>query len=922
MNNKTFTKKCSILALLMLLLSQSVYAQTKEGNNWYFGEGGRLTWNQTQSITDGGKTLAGLPTPITTPSGMPAQQEGVFCMSDVNGNLLFYSNGMTIWNREHQAMQNGDGLYGHYSSAQSGIVIPYPGQPTKYIALSMSLNANTTWPNNHIGNRLAYSIVDMTLDNGRGAVTTEKNILLTGAMGVLGESVAAVRHSNGVDIWIIAVGKGSGQNSCLNVWRITPTEINTVCVGSYPLMSDTDPTAGANGYLRFSSDGKYFAWAENTSSIGSGGRLLHFGEFDPSTGTFPTIKVINRGISYGNEFSPSSEILYTGCLLSIRSYRFADLLALPNNSTGTTSSVAYREYLSPSEPPPAPLVSVCAVQLGPDGRIYGVLTNSSDMLVIDNPDSYNDATSHALSGLMAGMGRTGLPNFLPHIFAPAPQEGVIGSNQTICSGGTPAQLTSVADASCADGGISQTITYLWQQSADSASWSTATGTTNLATYQPPSLTATTYYRRNATSASCGTLHSNVVKITVENCVELVDDYSTTFTGKNDTIPVLVNDTYPSSCNLTIAPEITSVPSVIGASASVVGKNIVYKPVAGFVGRDSIKYRLSCGGSTETATVYISVVPYLDNIIDAECYANPPVQDWSIAEVLPMSRELVDTHGQILTGDLDGDGSLEIIITNNTNPSATIRSSMKVFNYDKSTQQLVLKRSFTFPNSVTVNYRCSGAIFRYNGQGYIVMPGNDGYLYAYGIDGSQLWKSDEMYSAVAAQGAATIVGIADFNNDGIPEIYAGNKIFTYDGTLLCDGGTNNSGLFYFNPLDGTSTVAADIDGDGKLELIAGTQIYDVNIAAGSASGTMGLKTGWQLPDAEFNKIPATADAQKDRQALVADIDNDGKLEIVVSGLGSTTNRFTLYVWKPQANDQSKLVGNYTTDRKSTRLNSSH
>ena len=512
MNMKTFTTKCSILALLLLLLTQGVYAQTKEGNNWYFGYGGRMTWNTTQIITNGGKTLIGLPTPITTPSAMNNQNEGVFCMSDLNGDLLFYSDGMTIWNRNNQVMQNGSGMFGHNSSAQSGIVIPYPGQPGKYIAVSVSLNMDNhpQFPGS-IGNRVAYSIIDMSLDGGLGAVTSEKNVLLTGAKGALGESLSAVRHSNGVDIWIVAVGKGSSVNSSLNVWGVTTAGVNTVCHGSYPLWVDTNTEATSNGYLRFSVDGQYFAWAERNTFLGeytsnsTNSRRLFFGRFNTSTGTFPMIKsIITENALYGVEFSPSTELLYTnGGGVSI--YKFAELLVTPNPSASVS-----RRHLSG--------VFVEALQLGPDGRIYGTRVGNTGLLVIDNPDNYNNATAHELSGLMAGTGRYGLPNFLPHIFIPIPDEGIIGSDQTVCSGSTPAQLTSVADAKCDIGSGLEPVTYLWQRSTDGTTWSTAAGATNLAAYQPPVLATTTHFRRRATSANCGEMFSNVITITVTSAI--------------------------------------------------------------------------------------------------------------------------------------------------------------------------------------------------------------------------------------------------------------------------------------------------------------------------------------------------------------------------------------------------------------------
>jgi len=104
-------KRISLLKIvsILLLISSGAFAQNKEGYNWYFGTDAGMTWNTTQSLTvpilnSSGqpsgvtKMLPGLPVPLAG-SAMGTQTEGVFAMSTANGELMFYSNGMTIWNK-------------------------------------------------------------------------------------------------------------------------------------------------------------------------------------------------------------------------------------------------------------------------------------------------------------------------------------------------------------------------------------------------------------------------------------------------------------------------------------------------------------------------------------------------------------------------------------------------------------------------------------------------------------------------------------------------------------------------------------------------------------------------------------------------------------------------------------------------------
>lgn len=113
-------------------------------------------------------------------------------------------------------------------------------------------------------------------------------------------------------------------------------------------------------------------------------------------------------------------------------------------------------------------------------------------------------TGSSVDGCLSSPG-TGTVNVQPPI-----SNNVIAADQTICSGNAPAILTGTAPA-----GGSGTYTYLWQQSNDSITWTTASGTSTTATYTPPVLTSTKWYRRIVSSFTCSALTSVPVKITVQ-----------------------------------------------------------------------------------------------------------------------------------------------------------------------------------------------------------------------------------------------------------------------------------------------------------------------------------------------------------------------------------------------------------------------
>lgn len=93
---------------------------------------------------------------------------------------------------------------------------------------------------------------------------------------------------------------------------------------------------------------------------------------------------------------------------------------------------------------------------------------------------------------------------------PALTAGAVGADQTICSSNSPAILTETVAATGGTG----TYDYQWQSSADGTTgWTNILAATD-ATYAPPSLTATTYYRRVVSSGTCTPENSNVITITI------------------------------------------------------------------------------------------------------------------------------------------------------------------------------------------------------------------------------------------------------------------------------------------------------------------------------------------------------------------------------------------------------------------------
>jgi len=88
-------------------------------------------------------------------------------------------------------------------------------------------------------------------------------------------------------------------------------------------------------------------------------------------------------------------------------------------------------------------------------------------------------------------------------------EGIVGLDKSICLGADPTAFTELAPAF---GGIGNYV-YQWRESTDNVVFSDVLAA-NSATFDPPAVAVTTFYKRQITSGTCVTLESNTVTVTV------------------------------------------------------------------------------------------------------------------------------------------------------------------------------------------------------------------------------------------------------------------------------------------------------------------------------------------------------------------------------------------------------------------------
>ncbi|HRO09548.1 MAG TPA: hypothetical protein PK047_11820, partial [Saprospiraceae bacterium] len=138
------------------------------------------------------------------------------------------------------------------------------------------------------------------------------------------------------------------------------------------------------------------------------------------------------------------------------------------------------------------------------------------------------------------------------------------------------------------------------------------------------------------------------------------------------------------------------------------------------------------------------------------------------------------------------------------------------------------------------------------------------IMCYTAGGKLKWISDVEYGLNYSSSEIGALGVADFNHDGISEVYLGNEIFNgMTGVKLCDYNEDLRGMNIY--------IAANMDDDENLELVAGCTIYKVNIV-----NTDGLDgNSMQAYYFDING------KYYDGYASVADVNNDGRLDVIVN-----------------------------------------
>jgi gliding motility-associated-like protein len=358
-----------ICAMLTLLVSTVVNAQ--QANIWYLVDSNGIDFGNGNAVLLNYKFHQ---TSTSTPSSTAS-------ISDKNGHLLFYSDGSNIWDQNNHIMPNGSGING--AGGWQTLVIQQPASPLYYLIYSSRIQITDT------SVQILYSVVDMSLNNGLGAVTSNKNVLLFDKVSA---KIGTATHANGRDTWLIfhSMTGNTFYSFLISTTGISSTPVSCN-IGNY------QTAINFLGQIKPSPDGskiamstpnllpqQYVEPSDNPSSI-------EIFNFDNSTAQMSDPIFINIPCHYleseaadgaafgivGLEFSPNGKLLY-GCQ-SLTDTQFVFQMDICNyNQASVTASLQKVGFADQGW-------NFFQMQLAPDGKIY-IARGDSILSVIKNPN--------------------------------------------------------------------------------------------------------------------------------------------------------------------------------------------------------------------------------------------------------------------------------------------------------------------------------------------------------------------------------------------------------------------------------------------------------------------------------------------------------------------------------------------------------
>ena len=215
-------------SLILLLISNFFisYLAISQKEDWlWYNEFGGLTFNTSDT------------SPKFITNSRAKGERITATIADKDANLLFYTDGDTVWNRNHKIMPNGVlSIDEVLQTNKPNLVCNMPGNKNMYYLIYTAGD-----------DKCYYAIIDMKADAGFGDVTKMKILIDSNV-----RSFNVIYHSNGIDLWLLTY---SAKDTLFKCFLITKNGINKNPL-ILPANKDIKKPDVINRLLHVSPDGK------------------------------------------------------------------------------------------------------------------------------------------------------------------------------------------------------------------------------------------------------------------------------------------------------------------------------------------------------------------------------------------------------------------------------------------------------------------------------------------------------------------------------------------------------------------------------------------------------------------------------------------------------------------------------------------
>ena len=313
---------------------------------WYFGDNAGIDFNYQP--------------PLKIEAGNHSINEGGVTITDENGDVLFYVDESTVYNRNNMPMKNGQGFIGNTgSSAQSPIAVQAPGNPNYVYIFYVSDHLDSGL----IG-QLRYSVIDLCGDSGKGEILPEKkNIRIPGKFN---ERLTACYDSKNKKYWIIT-GDFDSQTIVAFKLDVDGLDINPVYSS---LNHQSQPSY--IGMIVANATNNKLAY---TCGLSGDFRGVFLVDFDVESGKASNSEIVFTQDIYDVVFSDSGRYLYmTDIFASCNLYK----IDLEDRNKDKVLYNRDGNYV------------FMGIEKGPDGNIYLALPADNAIARISNHNSENE----------------------------------------------------------------------------------------------------------------------------------------------------------------------------------------------------------------------------------------------------------------------------------------------------------------------------------------------------------------------------------------------------------------------------------------------------------------------------------------------------------------------------------------------------